>query len=167
MAIGGFNGSDPAPTLSQFESYVAEHKIHYFISVGGSGGSGPNSSGTGTSISSWVAAHFKASTVDGVTVYDLTTPREVSGREDQREPGTHELLGFFSSAPWVQSIAGHAARKLRRAVCHKAVLTGPFPRSPTARHRARHERAARDRRGRARLYSLASRESESLRGQPP
>ena len=32
MAIGGFNGTDPAPTLSQFEKYVSEGKIHYFIS---------------------------------------------------------------------------------------------------------------------------------------
>ena len=31
MAIGGFNGTDPAPTLAQFEKYVSEHKIHYFI----------------------------------------------------------------------------------------------------------------------------------------
>ena len=31
MAIGGFNGTDPAPTLAQFEQYVAAGKIHYFI----------------------------------------------------------------------------------------------------------------------------------------
>jgi hypothetical protein len=30
MAIGGFNGSDPAPTLARFERYVADHEIHYF-----------------------------------------------------------------------------------------------------------------------------------------
>ena len=35
MAIGGFNGTDPAPTLAQFETYVAEGKIHYFIASGG------------------------------------------------------------------------------------------------------------------------------------
>ena len=37
MAIGGFNGTDPAPTLAQFERYVAEGKIHYFIAGGGAG----------------------------------------------------------------------------------------------------------------------------------
>ena len=37
MAIGGFNGTDPAPTLAQFEKYVAEGKIHYFIASGGGG----------------------------------------------------------------------------------------------------------------------------------
>ena len=37
MPIGGFNGSDPSPTLAQFEQYVAEGKIHYFIPSGGFG----------------------------------------------------------------------------------------------------------------------------------
>ena len=40
MAIGGFNGTDPAPTLAQFEKYVAEGKIHYFIAGGRGGGPG-------------------------------------------------------------------------------------------------------------------------------
>ena len=31
MAIGGFNGTDPAPTLDEFKRYVADKKIHYFI----------------------------------------------------------------------------------------------------------------------------------------
>ena len=31
LAIGGFNGTDPAPTLAQFEKLVSEHKIHYFV----------------------------------------------------------------------------------------------------------------------------------------
>jgi hypothetical protein len=38
MAIGGFNGTDPAPTLTQFESYVRHGDIHYFIASGGFGG---------------------------------------------------------------------------------------------------------------------------------
>ena len=38
MAIGGFNGSDPSPTLAQFQQYVAEGKIHYFASGGVGGG---------------------------------------------------------------------------------------------------------------------------------
>src|SRR5437016_7848623 len=37
MAIGGFNGTDPAPTLAQFERYVRDGKIHYFIAGGGLG----------------------------------------------------------------------------------------------------------------------------------
>ena len=77
MAIGGFNGSDPSPTLAQFQQHVADGAIHYFIAGGGgfgTGGPGGSSSGSSTSseISSWVAATFTATTVDGVTVYDLS-----------------------------------------------------------------------------------------------
>ena len=73
MAIGGFNGSDPAPTLAEFQRYVDEGRIHYFIAGGGFGG-GPGGGGNGTTseISSWVSSHFKAVTVGGVTFYDLT-----------------------------------------------------------------------------------------------
>ena len=37
MAIGGFNGSDPSPTLAQFQEYVADGEIHWFIGGGGFG----------------------------------------------------------------------------------------------------------------------------------
>ena len=40
MAIGGFNGTDPAPTLAQFEQYVAQGRIHYFLGSGGGFGGG-------------------------------------------------------------------------------------------------------------------------------
>ena len=69
MAIGGFNGTDPSPTLAQFEAMVAKHQIHYFV------GQSNNSFGGGSgssAITSWVAAHFKSQTVGGVTVYNLT-----------------------------------------------------------------------------------------------
>ncbi|OZC90252.1 glycosyl transferase [Rhodococcus sp. 06-418-1B] len=69
MAIGGFNGTDPSPTLEQFKEYVANSEIHYFIAGGGMGGS---SSGTSAEISEWVAANYTATTVDGVTLYDLS-----------------------------------------------------------------------------------------------
>jgi hypothetical protein len=38
MAIGGFNGTDPDPSLAAFEKLVSEGKVHYFISGGGFGG---------------------------------------------------------------------------------------------------------------------------------
>jgi hypothetical protein len=78
MAIGGFNGTDPAPTLAQFEKYVSEGKIHYFIASGGGGfggggaGGGAGGSGDASEITSWVEAHFTAETLGGVTVYNLT-----------------------------------------------------------------------------------------------
>ena len=75
MAIGGFNGTDPAPTLAQFEKYVAEGKIHYFIAGGRGGGPGgaASSNNDASQITSWVESHATAQTVGGVTVYDLTS----------------------------------------------------------------------------------------------
>ena len=71
MAIGGFNGSDPAPTLAQFQAYVRSGEVHYFIGGGGQGG--PGGSGTSGAISSWVSANFTAKPVGGITVYDHTS----------------------------------------------------------------------------------------------
>jgi 4-amino-4-deoxy-L-arabinose transferase-like glycosyltransferase len=75
MAIGGFNGSDPSPTLEQFQQYVAAGEIHYFIGGGGFGGRGGAGSGSNASsqIAEWVAANYTARTIGGVTVYDLTS----------------------------------------------------------------------------------------------
>ena len=73
MPIGGFNGSDPSPTLAQFKTNVAAGKIHYFI--GGAGiGQSTGGSNASAQISAWVKATFTAQTVDGTTVYDLTQP---------------------------------------------------------------------------------------------
>ncbi|MFF0501305.1 ArnT family glycosyltransferase [Nocardia aobensis] len=75
MAVGGFNGTDPSPTLAQFQQYVAQHKIHYFVGGAGLGGMRGASSGgsqAASEIAAWVAANFTARTIDGVTVYDLT-----------------------------------------------------------------------------------------------
>ena len=75
MAIGGFNGTDPTPTLAQFQQYVREGRIHYFIGGGGFGGGvgGGGTTSPSAQISSWVSANFSSRTVGGVTVYDLTT----------------------------------------------------------------------------------------------
>jgi hypothetical protein len=72
MSIGGFNGTDAAPTLAQFERYVADHQIHYFI--GANSHSFGGGSGAAAQITAWVQAHFTAKTVGGETVYDLTSP---------------------------------------------------------------------------------------------
>ncbi|MFB7876724.1 ArnT family glycosyltransferase [Nocardia sp. NPDC056064] len=74
MPIGGFNGTDPSPTLEQFQRYVADGKIHYFI-AGGRGGPGGESASTSSAITAWVSEHYTAVTVDGVTLYDLTQPK--------------------------------------------------------------------------------------------
>ncbi|WP_427921175.1 ArnT family glycosyltransferase [Streptomyces sp. cg40] len=70
MAIGGFNGTDPSPTLAQFKKYVADGKIHYFIS--GGTGMGGSSTGSSSQISSWVEKNYKKVTVGSATFYDLT-----------------------------------------------------------------------------------------------
>jgi 4-amino-4-deoxy-L-arabinose transferase-like glycosyltransferase len=71
MAIGGFTGTDPAPTLAQFKAYVAAGDITYFI--GGGQGGGAGGSGTASQITAWVEAHYKSTTIDGETVYLLTS----------------------------------------------------------------------------------------------
>jgi 4-amino-4-deoxy-L-arabinose transferase-like glycosyltransferase len=130
MAIGGFRGTDPAPSLADFEKLVAAHKIHYYVAggrggggfggagaggafpgrgsgarsdfgdfggpgggaggagTGGAGGAGAGGAGGGlgggglgggvattdaAQISAWVEAHFTATTVGGMTVYNLST----------------------------------------------------------------------------------------------
>ena len=75
MAIGGFNGTDPSLTLAQFQSFVAQGRIHYYLAGGGFGpGGGSSATSSSSAIATWVKAHYTAKTVDGVTVYDLTTP---------------------------------------------------------------------------------------------
>ncbi|WP_407727039.1 glycosyltransferase family 39 protein [Rhodococcoides fascians] len=69
MPVGGFNGTDPSPTLAEFQQYVADGRIHYFIGGGGMGG---RESGSSAEISAWVTENFTATTVDNVTLYDLT-----------------------------------------------------------------------------------------------
>ncbi|MGW3994586.1 ArnT family glycosyltransferase [Amycolatopsis sp. NPDC004772] len=71
LAVGGFNGTDPYPTLAQFQQYVANGQIHYFLGEGMTM-QGSSGSDAAQQIAEWVAAHYEASTVDGVTVYDLT-----------------------------------------------------------------------------------------------
>ncbi|MFD9334552.1 ArnT family glycosyltransferase [Streptomyces sp. NPDC060028] len=97
MPIGGFNGSDPSPTLAQFQAYVKAGKIHWFLGQsgsegagqgGGQGGQGGAQGGeatgmirvggpggaAGSAIETWVKATYKATTIGGATFYDLTAP---------------------------------------------------------------------------------------------
>jgi 4-amino-4-deoxy-L-arabinose transferase-like glycosyltransferase len=70
MPIGGFNGSDPSPTLAEFKALVAKGEIHWFI--GGTIGASNGGSNAASEIAAWVAANYTAQTVDNVTLYDLT-----------------------------------------------------------------------------------------------
>ncbi len=74
LAIGGFTGSDDAPTLAEFQAWVQQGLIHYFVAGGQGGGpSGGQDGGAAGEITSWVESHYTATTVGGVTVYDLTS----------------------------------------------------------------------------------------------
>ena len=73
MAVGGFNGTDPSPTLARFQELVAAQKIHWF--VGGGAGSDRSQSGgsdDAAEIAAWVQQHYTPTTVGGTTLYDLS-----------------------------------------------------------------------------------------------
>lgn len=80
MAIGGFTGSDDSPTLAQFQQYVADGQVRYFLDrpEGGRGGPpGPprQEHGTAAEITDWVKANFTKTVVGNTPVYDLSSPR--------------------------------------------------------------------------------------------
>jgi 4-amino-4-deoxy-L-arabinose transferase-like glycosyltransferase len=84
MTIGGFNGQDPAPTLAEFQQYVADGEVRYVLVAGGGagGGFGPagglGGAGTSSALSTWVSengAAVDANAYGGVTngtLYDLS-----------------------------------------------------------------------------------------------
>lgn len=82
ITIGGFSGSDPAPTLEQFTELVRTGQVRYVL-VGGGGpggmGGGPGGRGSNSSISSWVTqngtvvdAATYGGTGTGGTLYDVS-----------------------------------------------------------------------------------------------
>ena len=72
MALGGYNGTDPFPTLAQFQQLVADGQVHFFVGGTGPGSTASGGSDTARQIAEWVAATYRATTVDGTAVYDLT-----------------------------------------------------------------------------------------------
>jgi 4-amino-4-deoxy-L-arabinose transferase-like glycosyltransferase len=74
MSIGGFNGTDPAPTLAQFQSYVQQGLIHYYVGGSDAGGfrGAIGGSQDAAAIAAWVETNFEPTTVGGMTLYDLT-----------------------------------------------------------------------------------------------
>jgi 4-amino-4-deoxy-L-arabinose transferase-like glycosyltransferase len=72
MALGGFNGTDPSPTLEQFQQLVAEGRVHWFVGDAGRSNTASGGSDEAHRIGLWVAATFTPTTVEGTTVYDLT-----------------------------------------------------------------------------------------------
>ena len=70
MPIGGFAGSDPAPTLTRFEADVYAHRLHWYV---------PSRDGSGDArrIDAWVRAHARPVGSGPAELYDLSAvPRE-------------------------------------------------------------------------------------------
>ena len=58
MAMGGFTGADPTPTLTELQGYIASGQLR-FVSVGGGGGPGGNSN-VSAQRDRWVATSCRA-----------------------------------------------------------------------------------------------------------
>ncbi|GAB7049931.1 glycosyltransferase family 39 protein [Catenuloplanes indicus] len=74
IAIGGWSGGDNSPTLAEFQQYVADGEIGYYIAGGGMGGGPGGGDGTDSAaaqIAAWVEANFTATTAGGSTLYAL------------------------------------------------------------------------------------------------
>ncbi|HEY2888183.1 MAG TPA: glycosyltransferase family 39 protein, partial [Candidatus Limnocylindrales bacterium] len=73
MAMGGFSGTDPAPSLAQIQAYVASGQLRYVLVGGNGGGPGGNSS-TASAVSAWVSSVGKVVDYGGSsgTLYDLS-----------------------------------------------------------------------------------------------
>lgn len=69
MALGGFNGTDPSPTLAQFQELVAQHRVHWFIAANLMQGN--SGSAAARQIAAWVESNYTAQTIGGATVYEL------------------------------------------------------------------------------------------------
>ena len=74
MSIGGFNGTDPAPTLEQFQAYVQQGLIHYYVGGSDAGGfrGAIGGSQDAAEIAAWVEANYEQTSIGGMTLYDLT-----------------------------------------------------------------------------------------------
>ncbi len=73
--LGGFTGLDPSPTLAQFQGWVAQRRVHYYVGGGLAGllgGGAGHRALPSSQIASWVHAHYASHTVAGVALYDLS-----------------------------------------------------------------------------------------------
>ena len=71
VTIGGFGGSDPAPTVDQLAQMVQDGELQYVLVSSGGGRGGPGGGGS-SALNAWVIAHGTAVTdvtVDGGTLY--------------------------------------------------------------------------------------------------
>ena len=72
MAMGGFTGSDPAPTLEQFRALVASGQLRFVI-VGGQGGGPGGDSSDASARTAWIEANCSQVTSVSSSLYDCST----------------------------------------------------------------------------------------------
>jgi 4-amino-4-deoxy-L-arabinose transferase-like glycosyltransferase len=81
VTIGGFNGADPAPTVSQLQAMVAKGELRYVLVSGGGAGGGAGGGrfagrgGTSQALTTWVQQHgtaVKGVTTNGATLYRVS-----------------------------------------------------------------------------------------------
>ncbi len=71
MAMGGFSGGDPAPTLEQLRAYAESGQLRFVLIGNGGGPGGPN--GGSSELSTWVAANGTlVEEVGNGALYDLS-----------------------------------------------------------------------------------------------
>ncbi|WP_227999655.1 glycosyltransferase family 39 protein [Mycolicibacterium sp. P1-5] len=78
MAVGGFTGSDPAPSLGQFKADVSAGQVAYYIvekDWRGRAGGWPGNTRNHSGITDWVTATFPVTQVGDADVYDLSRPK--------------------------------------------------------------------------------------------
>ena len=80
MAIGGFNGSDPYPTLAEFQALRARRQgpLLHRRRRGRRRLCGRKHSMS--EITSWVKSAYSTRTVDGTTLYDLSSPKTTAAK---------------------------------------------------------------------------------------
>ena len=73
MAMGGFSGSDPTPTLAALKVYIASGQLRFVILSGGGGGPGGRNAGVTAERNAWIVANCPVVAIGGIstaTVYD-------------------------------------------------------------------------------------------------
>ena len=73
VTIGGFTGSDPAPTVARLEQMVANGELKYVLLGGGF--AGPGGGASSQALQAWVQQHGKVVSgvsTGGATLYEVT-----------------------------------------------------------------------------------------------
>jgi 4-amino-4-deoxy-L-arabinose transferase-like glycosyltransferase len=72
MAMGGFSGSDPTPTLAELKAYISSGQLR-FVMLGGGGGPGGGNAGVAAERNAWIVANCPVVDLGdgtGTTIYD-------------------------------------------------------------------------------------------------